>query len=76
MMQGSHMNPTQAIQAFHDLQGKMLIPMHYGTFNLSDEPLGEPYRMLQQAEHQNKIPGELKLAAVGEEILLDKVNSN
>jgi hypothetical protein len=32
--------------------------------------------MLQQAEHQNKIPGELKLAAVGEEILLDKVNSN
>jgi L-ascorbate metabolism protein UlaG (beta-lactamase superfamily) len=71
MMQGSHMNPTEAIDAFHDLQGKLLIPMHYGTFDLSDEPMGEPYRILQQAEQQRKINGQLKLAMVGEEILLD-----
>ncbi|QHT70461.1 hypothetical protein GXP67_29300 [Rhodocytophaga rosea] len=73
MMQGSHMNPMEAIQAFQDLQGKLLIPMHYGTFDLSDEPIGEPYRVLQQAELQKKIKGKLKLAAVGEEILLDTV---
>jgi L-ascorbate metabolism protein UlaG (beta-lactamase superfamily) len=75
MMQGSHMNPTEAIQAFHDLQGKLLIPMHYGTFDLSDEPIGEPYRLLKQAQQENKIQGKLKLASVGEEILLENVSS-
>ena len=27
-----HMGPDQAVQAFHDLQSKWLVPMHHGTF--------------------------------------------
>lgn len=42
LMSQSHMNPEEAVQALTDLGGMHLIPSHYGTFNLSDEPLGEP----------------------------------
>ncbi len=41
-----HMNPEQAMQAFIELQARTLIPMHFGTFRLSYEPLHEPPRRL------------------------------
>jgi L-ascorbate metabolism protein UlaG (beta-lactamase superfamily) len=41
-----HMNPEQALQAFRELRAKMMIPMHFGTFRLSYEPLHEPPRRL------------------------------
>jgi L-ascorbate metabolism protein UlaG (beta-lactamase superfamily) len=37
-----HMNPEEAVKAFIDLKAKRLIPMHFGTFRLSYEPLHEP----------------------------------
>jgi L-ascorbate metabolism protein UlaG (beta-lactamase superfamily) len=66
MMKASHMNPEEAIQAFKDLGGKKFIPMHYGTFDLSDEPLGEPIRTIRE-----KLKKEYLIApAVGEIILI------
>lgn len=41
-----HMNPEQALQAFLELRARTFIPMHYGTFRLSYEPLQEPPRRL------------------------------
>jgi len=43
-----HMNPEQAIQAFVELRAEHLIPMHYGTFRLSFEPMLEPPRRLRE----------------------------
>jgi len=37
-----HMNPEQALQAFVELRAKTFVPMHFGTFRLSYEPLHEP----------------------------------
>jgi L-ascorbate metabolism protein UlaG (beta-lactamase superfamily) len=37
-----HMNPEQAVQAFEELAGNILVPMHYGSFRLGYEPLDEP----------------------------------
>jgi L-ascorbate metabolism protein UlaG (beta-lactamase superfamily) len=46
-----HMNPEEAVQAFHDLGAKVLIPMHYGTFPLGNEPHDEPLqRLLAEAD--------------------------
>ena len=42
MMKASHMNPEEAVQAALDLRADNAVAMHYGTFNLSDEPLAEP----------------------------------
>jgi L-ascorbate metabolism protein UlaG (beta-lactamase superfamily) len=45
-----HMNPEEAITAFLELNAATLIPMHYGTFRLSYEPLDEPpARLLARA---------------------------
>lgn len=45
-----HMNPEEAIQAFVELGAQKLVPMHYGTFRLSYEPLAEPpARLLTRA---------------------------
>jgi len=46
-----HMNPEEAVRAFADLGAKVLIPMHYATFSLGNEPLAEPLeRLLMEAD--------------------------
>jgi L-ascorbate metabolism protein UlaG (beta-lactamase superfamily) len=43
-----HTNPADAVQAFLDLGAEWLIPMHYGTFRLSHEPIEEPLQFLER----------------------------
>jgi len=38
----NHLSPEEAVQAFEDLQGRLLVPMHWGTFELNREPFREP----------------------------------
>lgn len=42
-----HTSPEDAIQAFRDLGARWMIPMHYGTFKLSHEPVHEPVERLR-----------------------------
>ncbi len=55
--QSAHCTPEQAWQMFVDTGGTFLVPMHWDTFVLSQEPVDEPLRRL--------------LAAAGEQV--DKV---
>jgi L-ascorbate metabolism protein UlaG (beta-lactamase superfamily) len=43
-----HANPADATRAFLDLNARWMVPMHYGTFKLSHEPMDEPLRLLEQ----------------------------
>ena len=45
----NHMTPEQALRAFGDLRSKFLVPMHFGTYRLSYEPLHEPPQRLMEA---------------------------
>ena len=46
-----HTSPEDALQIFTDLRAETMIPMHYGTFCLSAEPMEEPLpRLLAAAE--------------------------
>ncbi len=46
-----HMNPEEALQAFEDLGAEFMLPMHYGTFPLGNEPRDEPIeRLLEEAK--------------------------
>jgi N-acyl-phosphatidylethanolamine-hydrolysing phospholipase D len=42
MMRASHMNPEEAVQASLDLRTRRVVAIHFGTFDLSDEPVAEP----------------------------------
>lgn len=70
MMKDVHTNPHEAVQIFKDLKAKTFIPMHYGTFDLADEPMGEPLRILQQLQASGIIKDGLRITAVGEEVHL------
>ncbi len=41
-----HTSPADATRAFLDLKARWMIPMHYGTFKLSHEPIDEPLQFL------------------------------
>ena len=47
-MEDNHSSPSKSYQAFKDLNATYFIPMHYGTFDLSDEPIGKPQRELEK----------------------------
>ncbi|MEM7411322.1 MAG: MBL fold metallo-hydrolase [Myxococcota bacterium] len=49
MMAPSHLNPEEAVRAAVDLKAARAVGMHFGTFDLSDEPLDEPPRRFRAA---------------------------
>jgi N-acyl-phosphatidylethanolamine-hydrolysing phospholipase D len=49
MMQPVHLNPEEALQAGLDARADRLLGIHYGTFDLTDEPLDEPPRRFRGA---------------------------
>jgi L-ascorbate metabolism protein UlaG (beta-lactamase superfamily) len=58
-----HTSPEDALQIFTDLRADTMIPMHYGTFCLSAEPMDEPLpRLLSAAEKAGVVSRMLPLA--------------
>jgi L-ascorbate metabolism protein UlaG (beta-lactamase superfamily) len=51
-----HMNPAEAVRAHCDLGAKQSIGMHFGTFQLTPEPIDEPKQELARALVQGGIP--------------------
>lgn len=54
LMKISHTTPEEAIKIFEQLNGKTMIPMHYATYDLSDEPIGEPLQRFKKAFPKDK----------------------
>lgn len=54
IMKTNHLNPDEAFQAFNDLEAKCMIPMHYGTFNLTNEPINEPLSWIKKIKVNNQ----------------------
>ncbi|MGA7215431.1 MAG: MBL fold metallo-hydrolase [Terrimicrobiaceae bacterium] len=61
-----HMTPEQAVQAFRDLRARTMIPMHFGTFRLSYEPLSEPPRRLLEKALELQLLDKIRLLNEGE----------
>ena len=47
-----HTSPEDALRGFLDLKAHWMIPMHFGTFRLSAEPVAEPLPRLLAAAHE------------------------
>lgn len=69
-MAQSHLSPADALKAFEDTGAKTMIPMHYGTFDLSDEPLGDPVRVLKRLEQESESKGRIRYLKIGEPLSL------
>ena len=46
IMRASHTTPEEALRAFGDVRGQRFVPIHWGTFDLAEEPLDEPPQRL------------------------------
>lgn len=66
IMKPNHITPEEAVQAFHDLRGQSLFPMHYGTFDLSDEPPGEPVEKIKVMQARGEINADTVFLNPGE----------
>ena len=67
MMRESHLDPEQAVQAALDLHARRMLGIHFGTFDLSDEPLDEPpARFRTEAEARGHAPEDAWILEVGE----------
>jgi len=67
-MEANHNNPTDVIKALIDSGAQTLIPMHYGTFDLSDEPPGTPLTDLFTAADANGLRERIRPLAMNESI--------
>jgi L-ascorbate metabolism protein UlaG (beta-lactamase superfamily) len=66
-MRVQHMNPEDAVNAFQSLGARLLCAMHWGTFKLTDEPLDEPPRLLEEMRQRQGISADqVWVAAIGE----------
>jgi N-acyl-phosphatidylethanolamine-hydrolysing phospholipase D len=67
IMKASHTTPDEALQILDDVRGRSLMPIHWGTFDLADEPFEEPPRQLKEdAERRGLGPDRVWLFQHGE----------
>lgn len=61
-----HTCPEEALQAFLDTGAQRMIPMHYGTFRLSQEPVTEPVERLKAAAAAAGVASRVNVLAEGD----------
>ena len=57
-MRAIHMNPEEAVEACRALRAQVMIPIHWGTFKLTDEAMDEPPLRARAAWHQAGLPAD------------------
>ncbi|MBW2363405.1 MAG: MBL fold metallo-hydrolase [Deltaproteobacteria bacterium] len=65
-MRDQHMNPAEAYQAFLELKARFMLPMHWGTFDLTDEPVDHAPRALARVLETRGGDARVRTLAVGE----------
>jgi L-ascorbate metabolism protein UlaG (beta-lactamase superfamily) len=64
----NHTTPSEALDAMKDLWAKKMIPMHYGTFDITHEPSSQPLRFLKKECEIRHLSKEVTILGLGESI--------
>lgn len=67
-MEPNHNNPSDVVKAFRDAGARTLVPMHYGTFDLSDEPPGQPIKLLLGEAEAAGIRDKVRILGINEDL--------
>lgn len=71
-MKAQHVDPDEAIQIHQDINAKQSIGMHWGTFQLTFEPIMEPAERINKAVEDGRLKeDEFITLAVGETLLYE-----
>jgi L-ascorbate metabolism protein UlaG (beta-lactamase superfamily) len=65
-MKQNHISPKDALRAAQEMKAKKMIPMHFGCFDLSDEPVMEPLENLLSLKQSKVHSTEIVLQKIGE----------
>lgn len=64
LMEKNHISPDEALDGAAVMEAGTTIPMHYGTFDLASEPLGDPPRVFAQEAARRKM--NVRIPHIGE----------
>jgi N-acyl-phosphatidylethanolamine-hydrolysing phospholipase D len=64
----NHVNPEEAVQVFEDVRGRLLVPMHWGTFAMNREPFREPPDRLLREARQRGVEDRVAVLSPGQTI--------
>lgn len=66
-----HLDPEEAVTAHLALKGRLLIPVHWGTFDVAFHPWDEPIERLMQAAKEQGV--QIATPLLGEKIKMDSL---
>ena len=69
-MRPNHISPHEALTASQEMHAGLTIPMHYGTFDLSDEPLHDPPQVFAAEARKRNI--KVAIPTLGDIVKLKK----
>ena len=70
-MRPNHISPHESLTAAQEMGAEIAIPMHYGTFDLSDEPLHDPPQVFAAEAKKRNI--RVQIPTLGEVVRLKRI---
>jgi L-ascorbate metabolism protein UlaG (beta-lactamase superfamily) len=62
----NHMSPEEALEAFEILGAKLMVPMHFGTYRMTFEPMEEPPQRLLKATAEKGLLNRVRFLVEGQ----------
>ena len=64
----NHVNPEEAVQLFEEENARLMVPIHFGTFDLNREPFAEPPTRLLKAALARGLEERIAVLSTGQSI--------
>jgi N-acyl-phosphatidylethanolamine-hydrolysing phospholipase D len=64
----NHVNPEEALQLFEEQEARLLVPIHFGTFEMNREPFAEPPQRLLAAAVERGLEERMAILSAGQSI--------
>jgi N-acyl-phosphatidylethanolamine-hydrolysing phospholipase D len=71
-MESAHIDPAQAVDVHLEVRARQSLPIHWGTFQLTIEPILEPAQLLVEEMQRRELDaGQFRPVKIGDTLVLD-----